>query len=76
MRMSDPSHDAATAAAGAAAAAAGAIAQPCLLLLLLPLYEWRCLWRAINQGTPCHEIRAFQAARVRDDLETSKMTVT
>ena len=51
--------------------------QPCLLLLLLlPLYEWRCLWRAINQGTPCHEIRAFQAARARDDLETSKMTVT
>ena len=49
--------------------------QPCLLLLL-PLYEWRCLWRAINQGTPCHEIRAFQAARARDDLETSKMTVT
>ena len=47
-----------------------------VLLLLLPLYEWRCLWRAINQGTPCHEIRAFQAARARDDLETSKMTVT
>ena len=50
--------------------------QPCLLLLLLPLYEWRCLWRAINQGTPCNKIRAFQAARARDDLETSKMTVT
>ena len=46
------------------------------LLLLLPPYEWRWLWRAINQGTPCNEIRAFHAAHDRDDRETSKMTVT
>ena len=33
------------------------------LLLLLPLYERRWLWPAINGGPPCNEIRAFHAAK-------------